>query len=421
MPSLASQVSRNSLVYGTGQVLSRLAALALLMFLSRQLSVEQFGGVMILMAALAIAEIVCAAGLDRVAARGLARDAVGGWDQLPGLVGLASTLGALVAALLLSAAWLMQLRGVSAACLLLIAASIVVVAANAVIDGALQGAQRMAPSACGVALASTVWLCATVTAMLLARPDLNVVFAALLLGQVVRLVYMVHVTPAAWSQLRLLPPGSYALLKEAAPYALAAILGTMLLRQDMLLLGWMRGEQQAALYGSAFRFVELGLFTGMVGLVSLGPALARLHDDSVQLRRAYLSALGVASAAAVAAAVLLYSLAEPLLTLVFSAKYAEAAPVLRLLAFAVAAYLLHLPAMAVLLYARSARGLLGVSAVTTGLSLLLNLSLIPALGAHGAAIAAVASIAAGASLAAALVWRMTRTPAGALAASAARS
>jgi O-antigen/teichoic acid export membrane protein len=203
------------------------------------------------------------------------------------------------------------------------------------------------------------------------------------------------------------------LLTEAAPYALSAILGTLLLRQDMLLLGWLRGEYEAALYGTAFRFVEFGLFSGMIGLVALGPAIARLHGEPALLRRVYLRAVGVAAIIGTVAGALLYWFAESLIVLIFSATYAHAAPLLRILVAAIAAYLLHVPAMAVLLYARSASGILAVSVVTTALNLVLNLVLIPRFGAHGAAVAATSAIAMGACMAAALVLRMSRATAGA--------
>lgn len=406
--SLLFQVSRNTLTFGAGLILARIAGLVLVMFLARRLSVDEFGIATILIAVLGIAEIASTAGIDRVASRDMARDPAAALARLPDLAGLAGAAGAAATAILLAGALATRTIPGAGLAMALVAATVVVVTLAAVLDGALQGAQRMASSAVGLVAASAVSLAITVLAVS-AGAGVPAVFAGLLVGQALRMALLARATSSKSPLLRIRPQRWRALLGEAAPFAVMNVLGVLMFRQDVFLLGWLRGAREAAQYGAAFRFVEVSVFVSLIGFVGLGPALASLHGDPDRLWRVYVRIVALAGLVGLAVSAVVFAFADQLVVLVFSERYAPAASSLRILAWAILFYFVHMPALAVLLYAESLRGMVGLSVTTTALSVILNLVLIPRYGADGAALAAAASITVGAGLAARLVRTVTRS------------
>jgi O-antigen/teichoic acid export membrane protein len=186
---------------------------------------------------------------------------------------------------------------------------------------------------------------------------------------------------------------------ESAPFAISAGLGVLLVRQDLLLLAWLRGEVEAGVYSVAFKFAEMALYLSMVGLVALVPIVAALHADPRQLRLAYLTALKAATTVAFPLAILVFVNREFLITFLFADAYAAAVPLLAVLSVLMGIYVVHAPSMAMLLAGTRRRPLVVVPVAAIAVSLLINLILIPFLGSMGAAIAALSAMTIAAGLA----------------------
>ena len=393
LPGVVRQVSRDALLYGTGQVLSRGLTVVLVVLLARWLPVHEVGHFSVLLALFGVAVVLTTGGLDRLAVREVARDPNEGWPLVRALVAIA-LVSATVGALGLAALVAVKTAGTTGIWLAaVLALSLVPASVAEVLDGALQGAGLMSWSALGLIVLSATWLLAVLTATMLGF-GLDAMFAGLLLAHTLR--FGVLTVAAARARVGRRFTGRWRpLLAEAAPYALSAAVGALQFRQDLLILAWTRGDVEAGLYSAAFRFVEAALFASMIGLVAATPAMARLHGQPSQLQAAYLAFVRIGVLAALPTATLLTLHAEPLLVLVFSAPYADAAPALRVLAWLMFVYVVHVPGMAVMLSGQMSRALVVSSVAATTLGLVLNLALTPFFGSVGAAVGSLGGLLAG--------------------------
>jgi PST family polysaccharide transporter len=187
-------------------------------------------------------------------------------------------------------------------------------------------------------------------------------------------------------------PGAHPLpevsLRAASPFALANTVGAVYQRIDNYLIGLLRGTVAAGVYGASYRFQDLNLL-----LPSAVGQLALAESAGADPRRRLAIANRVAAQCLVLAlvpAVFLSLFAQPILTLVFGARYAFATPIVTVLLVST------LPgAAAVAVQALAAvtnpRLFAAATAGALGLNVLANLILIPPFAGFGAAIANVIS------------------------------
>ena len=191
-------------------------------------------------------------------------------------------------------------------------------------------------------------------------------------------------------------------LRAAAPFMLASTVGAVYTRVDNYLVALLRGSAAAGIYGASYRFQDMNLLLpSALGQLALSEAAGqepatRLSTGKRVAAQSVLLALGPA---------LLFSIfAQPLLTFLFGAAYAVAAPVVIVLMIST------LPGAAAI----ALQGLTGVTdprrfaAATAGslvLNVVANLILIPPFAGLGAAWANVISQT---FLAAAYYWALWR-------------
>jgi O-antigen/teichoic acid export membrane protein len=199
----------------------------------------------------------------------------------------------------------------------------------------------------------------------------------------------------------LTPGGLWSMLRAAAPFLMAGVLGALQLRLAVMMLEARSTLGAVGLFSAASRPVEAArmapnaLFGALLPALSAGPGAA-----NTDMRRAHwqLLALGIALCAGAAA------FGEAVLALVFGEAFRAAAPTLLLLCIGMAFSMQR----GLLLLACYARHEEAFANTTLALGLLaqgvLSLLLIPAWGAAGAAASAAASEAVGL----ALIWRRGR-------------
>ena len=187
------------------------------------------------------------------------------------------------------------------------------------------------------------------------------------------------------------PPGHRQLLREGWPFLALGALTQLLLRGDALLLEAL-GIARATIghYGAAITLVWGALALPQVLAAAVYPSLSRdsLHRGPALRPVLAAAAVGIAAGGALAMAFTL--LAEPLVTLLFGAAYQPAAGLLAILAWALPGASASMLQGTVLAAWGRQRWSLGLQLVAVTLSITLNLTLIPRLGALGAAWAAVA-------------------------------
>src|SRR6267142_1455610 len=114
-------------------------------------------------------------------------------------------------------------------------------------------------------------------------------------------------------------------LRAAAPFALASTVGAVYTRVDNYLVALLRGSAAAGIYGASYRFQDMILLLpSALGQLALSEAAGqdqrtRLSTGKRVAAQSFLLALGPA---------LVFSVfAQPLLTFLFGARYAAAAPI----------------------------------------------------------------------------------------------
>jgi O-antigen/teichoic acid export membrane protein len=133
-----------------------------------------------------------------------------------------------------------------------------------------------------------------------------------------------------------------ATLRDTVPIALSIVLNLIYFRADTIILRLYKGAYDVGLYGSAYKILEILntfpiMFVGLL-LPALGAAFAGQQRERFQM--IFQKGFDLLLMAIVPMLIGGWWLAEPALKLFGGAEYAPAAPVLRLLLFAVAALFL---------------------------------------------------------------------------------
>jgi O-antigen/teichoic acid export membrane protein len=165
------------------------------------------------------------------------------------------------------------------------------------------------------------------------------------------------------------------------------IFNTALFRVDTVLLSLFKGNGQVGLYGVAYRLLESTLFISYGFVSALLPSLSRLSRSSrPTIGEATELGLKVIVAGLLPLGTAFALLAEPIVDLVYSARYDPAVPAVRLLGGAAALYGIGYLAANVLIGQGRQRVLPWVTAAVLIFNVAANLLLIPRWSFKGAAL-----------------------------------
>lgn len=193
--------------------------------------------------------------------------------------------------------------------------------------------------------------------------------------------------PSRWREALRLARGSWEV-------GVAALVSAALFRIDAVLLAALRGDEEVAVYAVAYRLLETVLFVAWAVGRANYPVMSAAAGEPARVRRITETATGVVGILYVPFAAVLLLEGTAVLALLFGAEYAAAStPALRWLAPAPVLFAAAYIGTYGLLALGRARASLYVSVAATSVNILLNLLLIPALGATGAAAATTASYA----------------------------
>lgn len=383
---------KTNFIYSAISAGSAVLMLALLALAGRWLGVDDYGNFNYTIALAMVAEVFMDFGLHQVTVRGVA--------QAPGLAAryfhtslllkLAPGLG-MIAVFGFGVLVVRPEPDVRLACLLMLGGA-AMRSCILTAKGVLQGLERFGVDAvvtvadrvlllvgCGLVLAAGGGLVATCATFLLVR----IATGVFSLAAVSRIVGR---DGGIDRELRRTLP------REALPIGAFLLILNLYNRVDTLMLGSLATERETGLYGAAYTLYEGLTYAAAILSAVLVPRLSRLWThDRVSYARLARRSLGGSALAAVLLAVLAYPLTPAALTAIFGTEFEEAATTVGIL-------LLALPFMYVLwglhsvaLSSHSTRALLVVTAVGTGVNVVLNVFWIRAWGAAGAAAATVVS------------------------------
>lgn len=226
-------------------------------------------------------------------------------------------------------------------------------------------------------------------AVVVATSDLLLFSAAPILGQVAALGWLLARLPGPVRRGAQASLGDVRrLLRSLAPFAVSFVVLTVYAKVDVLLLAHWWPASEVGLYTAAYKFVDITRALATVGAAAVYPRLSRAgaaQGDDVRLAGARLLELALLVALPTAAA--LWALRTPVVGFAFGTAYAGSVPVLAFLAAVLPALTLNVVALYVMAAARAMRWVALLYGVTLAINLGLNLMLIPARGAQGAALA----------------------------------
>lgn len=182
------------------------------------------------------------------------------------------------------------------------------------------------------------------------------------------------------------------LLQNSWPLMLAGLAVTLYMRVDMVMLQEMTGEVEVGIYAAATRISEIWYFLPSIIVASVSPAITQAHSLNAHLYLMRLRQLySLMAWLAIGIALPLSIFSNAIIQILFGVKFAEAAPVLAIHLWASLAVFLGIASSQYLLIEQLQRISLYRTLIGLICNIVLNLILIPDMGARGAAIATVIS------------------------------
>jgi O-antigen/teichoic acid export membrane protein len=386
--TVAQRIGRSgtNLVFASGaELLSRAAGLVSLVYLARYLQPERFGAFNTLLAWFAIAAAAGNFGVDRLLLRDFARAPNQEGHALPTLFTLRVAAG-VVAALGLA---VMGVREGMPAEFALAGVAVVLTNLSSTLALVFYAREEFAPPSAAGSATSLVMAVACVAAAMLRAPFVWFP-AALVAAECVRLGWLYAASLRARLAVRAGFSRTYAayLLRAGLPFGMLAVAGAVHFRGDLLVLEWLRGEESAGYYASAYRILEVLLVLPNLLVAVMIPRFARLlHTDPAAARALYLAVTrvlvwsGAVAGAAGAAA------GPFLLDALYTERYAPAIPAFQVLMAAAVLLFWSAPAAALLAAGDHPWRVVRAIMLATAANLAANLVLIPRMAATGAALA----------------------------------
>jgi O-antigen/teichoic acid export membrane protein len=405
-PRAGALVIRGGVVRIGGYGLSVLFAALTSVFLLRSLGVDDFGVYGVVAALLGIVSSLTEAGLTQVGSRDLPLRRPEERGRLLGTllgvrIGL-TVLGVLAAALF---AWAVGYEEVAVAGTLLAGIGVVLVNTQVTATLPLRVELRLGTVTAFDVLAQAltclfVGLLAAAGAALIAYFGVQVAVGAILLTATVAVVGPRLARP------RIDRAEAGTLLREALPLAAAVALNVVYLRLLVVLVSLLEDDRDTGLFATSFRTLELLIGLPTVVLAVALPLLAVASaEDRERFRYGFQRLTEVALLVSLGIVLLTVLLAEPAIRLLYTEEFADAAPILRIQAFALIPVFLAQAWTLGLVALRRQRSVAIGNALAFAAVIVLGLGLVPAFGTKGAAIAGVVTEAV---LAAALLVALLR-------------
>lgn len=392
---LARLIALNASALTIGRLLNAGLGIVSIGITSRYLGVDRFATLVTVTAFTVLFTGLADLGVGTIGARELAKRP-GETQRLMGAlstIGIASQLFAAVVALgtafLVYAGAAGSLERGSIA--LLVLSPLLLSAAAAPAGAYLIATQRgytaaVASTVASVAMTLVLVLAVTLdlgfTAVVIANVGQSIVFAAVILAYTLR-------------RIRFRPSWDVALARQlmgwAVPLGVVLVLTSLYWRIDIVLLSLVGTQRDVGIYGLAYKVADTFYVLPAFVMVTLLPEFARLAQETGRRDELVQKASTVMQVAVAPLLVFTAAFANEITTIAGGEDFAGAAPVLRILMIGVAASFLRAVLTEALIAANRQVWLMYATATLLAVNVALNLLLIPALGARGAAAAFVAS------------------------------
>jgi O-antigen/teichoic acid export membrane protein len=385
--TLHGRVVSNFLALGAGEVVSRLIAFSVGIYLARTLGADAYGII-----ALAVGMSLY---LGKVADFGIEtagiKEVAGAPDEVVDLASVLMSARLALGAVLVGVAMLLSLvllnepeRTVFA----LYSVTLLLVAASTKwIHIGLEGALPVTLAR----VAGDALILALVLTFVHGARDVTSVPMAQLIGEfvVVLLLYLQLVTRRVHFRLRWDLRRAIPVFVRGFPLLVQLLLGLMLYNADLVFLRVLRDSASVGYYAAAYALISLVANIGMTGAFTLLPAMSRTRERSPEETALWSAALSQTFAVSLPITAGIFMVAPQIIHLGFGEAYAPATAALRMLCFSIPFFLTrYVPWVAMIARGRVQR-LTAAMVWAVAINLLLNVALVPPLGIVGAALATV--------------------------------
>ncbi len=180
------------------------------------------------------------------------------------------------------------------------------------------------------------------------------------------------------------------LFAQSWPFAVLSSVSFLVFRIDAAMLSKLVAPQELGLYLAAYKLVELGVIVPVMLNIAVFPLFSRLVvEDKPKLGRLFITLTIILGAASLIGIGVVYLTAQPLIVFIFGADFAQAAPVMVILAVALALIIINSLPAPIIQSSRYLKRYLPMVFFLLLINIGLNIWLIPDLGISGAAWATV--------------------------------
>lgn len=389
-----TRIGRNLGWLITDRVVRLTLSLIVNIWLVRYLGVERLGLMSYAQSVVVLMAVFAQLGLETILVRDLVRNPERGRELLGTSLALRLSGAVITLALSLAAVSIMRPGDRGTALLTLIFATTAFSQCFDVIEFWFQSRSKLAPLVSARMGSSVVAAIAKVTVILMRAP-LPVValviageYALSSLGLVVAF-RLQRQAPRGW---RVQRARAINLLRSAWPLFLNGVAIVIAVRVDQMILTAMRGPHENGLYAAAQRLSEVIYYVPVAVMAAANPALLRSHqNDPKEYERRLQRVFSFLALGGVAIAAFVSFLSPWIVRVLFGPEFSDSAPVLAIQAWTAPMLFLGVAQTNWFIAHDRQTGLLIRSAVAAALSVGLNLTLVPVLGARGAAITTLVS------------------------------
>ena len=395
MKEVATSITKNITVMGGAQIVTWASSFVLLIFLPRYLGDAAYGRLFFAISSTALAGMIIELGLGTLFAKEIARDRT----KAPTYLLNGAILKTLLWLLFFPCLMLFVVRSgyprETVDVVIILGVKIILGELTTLVNRIFQSHERLEYRSYAV-IVERVFVSAAGVTMLLLGYGVKTIAVVMLMGTLLNLITGLSLLPRLMTfSFKVIPSLWPVLLKQGLPFLLLSCFSFIYFRIDVIMLSEMTNENVVGWYGAPYRlFDALMFFPFIIQFVSL-PVFSRLwtgaRDAMAETARRILD---VTLIVGIAIAILLFTLAKPLVALLFGLEsYANSVILLQILAIILPLVYVNFLMATVVNAADKQKQVAIVAGIATVINVLLNYWLITYFqqtsgnGAIGAAVA----------------------------------
>ncbi len=256
--------------------------------------------------------------------------------------------------------------------------------------GVLRGFQNLKYESIGIFVGQTITTIIGATVLLTNSTDLTLLIVALIAGSAWNAIFSVSQVVRRLGWKAIVPEFSEGLkpLKMSFMFFLAAVFVKIYSYVDSFTINMVYGQAAVGVYAVAYKLTYAFQFLPLAFIGALYPTMSAQANEPDKLKNTFLNAEWYMALLAAPVVFGLFALAPDFINFIYTSKFAEAAPTLQILVFALLFIFLDYPVGSLLNATGRQSTKTAIMGATMVINIVSNLILVPRLGIEGAGVAA---------------------------------